>query len=153
MKATFQPFPDDEPHLKRVPFIQRLVSDPEYAEKMRAHYDSMLVQPHTPETAEMHLAARTAMHLLRHHTSLVKAKHVLNTAKQLIATGSLKYDPVERLRQLMQEVGHLLPHIHEPEHTQITDRYSKYRALLSALPDSMPPIPPPHETPLHPPPA
>jgi len=57
MKIRFKPLPDDEPLLTIPQFLARLKLDPGFAEKMEAHYKSMLAMPRNGDTAEMHKAA------------------------------------------------------------------------------------------------
>ena len=50
----FSPLPDDEPPLDLPVFLHRLKLESAFAEKMRAHYETALALPLTPETEESH---------------------------------------------------------------------------------------------------
>lgn len=105
MKTHFQPLPDGEPPLDVKQFLFRLQNEPGFAEKMQAHYETMLATPHSPETAEMHRAATAALRTLKHHQGAWKAMKALQEAAQLAnpAAGPITDEALRRIRTLTSD--------------------------------------------------
>ncbi len=116
MKIAFQPFPDDVPPVALKKFIHWVNTQPGFAEKMQAHYQSMLAQPPTPENREMQGVARVALLKLQHYQAVDKVQRRLQYAKLLLEKGSGRVaDPIQRLESLVQEITEYLPAVQEPD--------------------------------------
>ncbi len=77
MCAAFKPLPGGEPRLDTKQFLFRLKNDPGFAEKMQAHYESMLALPVNEDTADTHKRAKDDLITLKHHQGIWKGMQCL----------------------------------------------------------------------------
>lgn len=138
MKTRFQPLPNGEPPLDVKQFLHRLRNVPGFAEKMQAHYESMLATPHTPDTQEMHKAAAAALRTLKHHQGAWKAMQALQEATLLAnpATGTITDATLDRIRVLTDTASDELLDTLEPERTRLMTQITRIRGIVTSLEDA-----------------
>ena len=135
MKTHFQPLPDGEPPLDVKQFLFRLQNEPGFAEKMQAHYESMLATPNSPETAEMHRAATAALRTLKHHQGAWKAMKAVQEAAQLAnpAAGPITDETLRRIRTLTDGASDDLLDTLEPERSRLMTQITLIRSIVQAF--------------------
>lgn len=138
MKTRFQPLPDGEPPLDVKQFLHRLRNAPGFAEKMQAHYESMLATPRTPDTQEMHKAAALALRTLKHHQGAWKAMQALEEATHLAnpANGPITDESLRRIRTLTDGASDDLLDTLEPERTRLMSQITLIRSIVTSLEDA-----------------
>ena len=135
MKIPFKPLPDDEPPLTIPQFLARLKHDPGFAEKMQAHYESMLALPLNADTGDMHKAASAALRTLRHHQGAWKAKQAFIQAQDLMEEDGFTRNP-DVLRSILalneEAIDHLLD-VLEPERTHFMAKFTSIQADIRRM--------------------
>lgn len=119
MPAKFTPLPADEPMLTLPEFLKRVDNEPAFAEKMRAHYESMIAVPASPETDAMRKAAQGALKTLKHRLGVVHAIAKLVEGEQLMDEPEADFD---RIYALVEGAVDDLLDVMEPDRTRLMKR-------------------------------
>lgn len=135
MKTRFQPLPDGEPPLTIPQFLQRLRHEPGFAEKMQAHYESMLAEPQTPQTLLMRQQAADALRTLKHHQGLWKGMNCLLRANAMMDEDGFLDDPElrQQIATLTDEASDHLLDVLEPDRKPLMGAITKIRKSIHTL--------------------
>lgn len=135
METPLNPLPDGEPLLDTQQFLFRLKHDPGFADKMQAHYESMLAQPENDDTTEMRQKAAAALRVLKHHQGAWNAMQALLQSQTLMdeETDIREPDTLRRLRTLADEATDHLLDVIEPDRTRLMLRIAEVREMIRKM--------------------
>jgi hypothetical protein len=135
MPPSFQPLPDDEPPLTLPDFLRRLANEPEFAEKMRRHYEGMLAVPLSPETEEMHKGARAALAALKHQQGALHARQKLKELDGWVQRNGTNpsSEAYAEFEKLVDEARDDLLDVSEPHRTSLMERIAGVQDTLRKL--------------------
>ncbi len=135
MKIPFKPLPDDERPMDVPQFLRRLREEPGFAEKMRAHYEAALALPHSPDTEEMHAAARKALATLKHHQGAWHCKRLLQECLDAMGAPDFGGEPEDYVQLLAktEEARDCLLDVQEPERSRFVEKVTRLRDEMERM--------------------
>lgn len=100
-------------------FLKRVDTEPAFAAKMRAHYESMIAVPASPATDEMRKAAQGALKTLKHRLGVVHAIAKLVEGEKLMDESEADF---VRIHALVDGAVDDLLDVMEPDRTRLMKR-------------------------------
>ncbi len=115
-------------------FLMRLNTEPAFAAKMRAHYESMIAVPASPETDEMRKAAQAALKSLKHRIGVLHALAKLEEADKILEkSAEIPEDDLPHLNALVDGAVDDLLDVMEPERTRIMGMVLELQAVCRRI--------------------
>ncbi len=131
MQTRFIPLPADVPPMDLPEFQHRVRTDPVFVAKMWAHYEGMLAEPLTPETAEMRERAGKALATLKHFGGIAAALRKLKEGERLMHESVPEHR--EQIAVLLAEAMDELLDVMEPERARFIKVTMALQAHLQSL--------------------
>jgi hypothetical protein len=134
MPIPFRPLPEDEPPHTIPEFLRRLEHEPEFAAKMRRHYETALAVPLSPESEEMHSRTEVAFKAFKHHQGVVYAKRKMEELETWLDNSTMpEEERYDRCPGLLEEARDYALDMREPERASMMKRIAATQAPLQKL--------------------